>query len=136
MQQESRAEVISRSDAYGEAAIDAVYRGGDVHLQFDAMAYKAGATTPFWPFGALGVMATTAAPVGRLASNMAQAMVLTAAANTPAAAAPATLTMSKALLAENNPARLLFNSMLRKVPIRLRAWPSETTGTVTWFTIT
>ena len=136
LEQNSSAEMIEESDAYGASLLDWVYRGGNVSLQFTGMAYKAGAITPFWPWGAMGVMMTAAAPIGRLASAVAQAMVLTATAATPAAAAPATLTASKSILSPNSPAKLLFNSKLRKVPIRLSLLPSLDTGTVTWFVTT
>lgn len=136
LEQNSSAEMIEESDAYGGSLLDWVYRGGNVSLQFTGLAYKAGIITPFWPWGSMGVMLTAAAPIGRLASAVASAVVLTATANTPAAAAPATLTGSKSILAPNSPARLLYNSKLRKVPIRLSLLPTLDTGTVTWFTQT
>jgi len=128
--------MIDSSDAYGDSILDWVYRGGDVSLTFLSKAYKAGAITPFWPWGAMGVMLTGAAPLGRLASDVAKAMLLTATASTPAAAAPATLTGSLAILAANSPAKLLYNSKLRQVPIKLQFLPSLSSGTVTWFTQT
>ena len=84
LQQTLKQEVIAETDAHGEATIDYVYRGGDVHLQFICRAYKAGSTTPFWPWGALGTMSTAAAPIGRLASDVALITVLTSTAATPA----------------------------------------------------
>lgn len=128
--------MITPSDAYGESSIDFVYRGGDVFLQFASKAYKAGSTAPFWPWGSLGVMLTAAAPLGRLASAVAAATVLAATANTPAAAAPATLTGSLSILAPNSNLRLMFDSRLRLVPVRLILLPSNNAGTVTWFTTT
>lgn len=143
LQQDSAAEFIDRTDAYGDSIIDWVYRGGNVFLQYEAKAYKAGSITPFWPWGALGVMqavGTTPAPIGRLASDVAAATVLTALAGTPAASSPATLTASKSILAPNNPARLLFSSRLRTVPVRLQSLPTESvasgTTTTRWFTTT
>lgn len=136
LEQGSTMEAIEESDAFGNSLIDGIYRGGNVFLQFLGKAYKAGAITPFWPWGAIGVMATAAAPISRLASDVAKAMVLTATANTPAAAAPATLTGSLSILAPNSPAKLLFNSKLRQVPIRLQFLPSENAGTVRWFSVT
>lgn len=130
---ELKQENIDESDAYGAALLDYVYRGGNCSLEFDSKAYKAGSKTPFWPWGAWGGMATTAAPIGRLASAVASAMVLTAAANTPAAAAPATLTASKAILSPGFSGKLLYNSKLRRVPVKLCMLPSDSTGTVTWF---
>jgi len=126
-------ENVEGSDAFGDAILDYIYRGGDCFLEFDCKAYKAGTKTPFWPWGAFGVMATAAAPIGRLASNVASAMVLSAAANTPAAAAPASLTATKAILSPGFSGKLLYNSKLRRVPVRLILLPVESTGTTTWF---
>jgi hypothetical protein len=76
-----------------------------------------------------------AVPIGALATNNAQAMVLTSTSGTPAASgalAPTSLTAASALLKENYPATLLFGSKLRKVPISLRFWPYVAT-TVKFF---
>lgn len=134
--QMNKAEEIRGSDAYGDALLDAIVRGGDVELEYKCKAYKAGSTAPFWPFGSLGVMATTAAPIGRLYSAIAASTVLTAASNTPAAAAPATLTGTLSILHPTFQGQLLFDSKLRTVPIKLVFLPSESTGTVRWFTTT
>jgi hypothetical protein len=143
LQQESRWEEIASSDAYGDSIIDGVYRGGNVFFDYECKAYKAGSQTPFWPWGTLGVMQAVGSaptPIGRLASGVASATVLTAVAGTPAATSPATLTASKSILAPNSPARLLFHTRLRQVPIRLLALPSDATNggttTTTWFTTT
>lgn len=137
LEQSSRQEVVEQTDAFGESAIDGVYRGGNVFVMFDSKAYKAGSITPFWPWGAMGVLLTSAAPLGRLASAVAAAHVLTAVANTPAAAAPATLTGTLGILAPNQSARLLFNSKVRNVPIRLQYLVYDATGgTFRWFAIT
>ena len=120
---ESKWQEITPTDAFGDTIIDGVFRGGNCYCQFEGMAYKAGAITPFWPWGALGILATTAAPIGRLASDVALAFVMTDTDATPAATIPATLTASKAILAPNNPAKLLFDSRLRTVPIRLQFLP-------------
>lgn len=135
LQQDSDGELINETDAYGGSVIDWVFRGGNSFLQFESKAYKAGSISPFWPWGALGVMLAAAAPIGRLASDAAVSMVLSAVANTPAAAAPASLTGTKSLLAPNNPASLLFNSKVRNVPVRLQLLPYLiSTGTYGWFT--
>ena len=133
LQQDAKAQQIVPSDAYGDSIIDLVYRGGDVYLQFEGKAYKAGAITPFWPWGALGVMGI----IGRLASAVALSTVMTATTGTPAAAAPATWTGLLSILAPNNPARLLYNSKLRTVPIRLLILPGDSGGgVIKWFTQT
>lgn len=133
LQQDAKAQLINSSDAVGDSIIDFVYRGGDVYLQFESKAYKAGSYTPFWPWGALGVMGV----IGRLASDVAAAMVLTSVAGTPAVATPATLTATKSILAPNNPARLLYNSKLRTVPVRLLFLAYDSGGgAIKWFTQT
>lgn len=130
------AEVIDESDVYGGSVIDFIYRGGATYVDFRALAYKAGSITPFWPWGAQGVLATAAAPIGRLASDVAMSHVLTSTANTPAAAVPATRTATKAILAPNISGKLLFNSKLRSVPIRLIYLPILSSTTVKWWTDT
>lgn len=135
LQQDSAASLINNTDAYGDSVIDWIYRGGNVFLQFNSLAAKAGSYSPFWPWGTLGVMFAAASPLGRLASAVAQSMVLSSVASTPAASgafAPNTLTGSLSILAPNNPASLLFNSKLRTVPVRLQLLPSGST-TVSWF---
>ena len=134
--QETKGELMNASDAYGDSIIDFVHRGGSVYLMFEAKVYKAGSTTPFYPWGALGVMFTAAAPLGRLASAVASAMVLTSVAATPAVATPATLTASKAILPPDSNLKLLFDMKVRTVPCRLLCLPTETAGTGTWFTTT
>ena len=133
---EAKAELVNNTDLYGDTIIDLIYRGGNCYLDTVAKIYKAGSTGPWWPYGALGTIATSAAPIGRLGSAIAQALVLTAVAATPAAATPATLTASKAILPPDNQLSLTFTSKLRKVPLRWLALPSESTGTITVFATT
>lgn len=123
-------ELIQESDAYGQSPIEGLYRGGDCICEFLCLEAKAGSYSPFWPWAAAVGQLVSAIPIGSLATDNAQAMVLTAVAGTPAAAgalAPASLTASKALLRENYPTTLLFGTKLRKVPISLRFWPYVST---------
>lgn len=135
----SSAEMIERTDAFGGAAIDAIYRGGNAFLAYTSLAYKAGSITPFWPWagGTLGKMADATYVIGRLASDVASAMVLTVVTATPAdATGPDTLTASKAILAPNSPNRIQFTSMLRKVPTRLQLFPYASSANFLWFSTT
>ena len=136
LEQRSSAENVDKSDIYGDSLLDFVYRGGEVRMRFNCKVYKAGSKTPFWPWGAFGVMATTLAPISRLASAVASAMVLTATSATPAATMPATLTGSKAILPPGSNLRLLYSSRVRNVPNELVLLPSESGGTVTWWSET
>lgn len=133
LSQDSKAELLNETDHYGGMLIDFIYRGGDVSLMFESKAYKAGSTTPFWPWGALGVTGV----ISRLASDVALITVLTSTTGTPAVSAPATLTGTKSILAPNNPARLLYNSKLRTVPVRLQLLPYDSgAAVIKWFTTT
>ena len=138
LEQTSSADMVGNTDAYGDTVVDWVYRGGNVFLSFESKEYLAGAMAAFWPWGAKGQLTDTATPVGRMAWDTAAAMVLTAVANTPAAAnGEATLTGSKAILAPNYPARLLFNTKVRNVPVRLQLLPYVVSGSnIRWFTFT
>ena len=133
LQHESFWEQIAESDAYGLSLIDGIYRGGNLSIEFEGLAYKSGTTSPFWPWALLGKMATTALPIARLASNVASTFVLTATANTPAATSPATVTANLAILAPNYPARWLYSSRLRTVPIRLALIPNTVATDTVWF---
>jgi hypothetical protein len=137
LSQTSMGEMMDETDAYGASIIDWVYRGGNCFMDVEFREWKAGTKTPIWPYAAFGILSSAALPIGRLASDVAQALVLTALANTPAATAadPATLTASKALLAPNFDARILFDSRFRSVPIRLQLLPYVSTNTL-WFTTT
>lgn len=114
-------EAIAESDLFGLSTTDLVLRGADVHMDATLREWKAGSTALLWMLGAgvLGKVASTAKPLGDFASNNAQALVLTSTANTPAAAAPATLTALKAWMAENYNPKILLDSRLREIPIRL-----------------
>lgn len=130
-------EVINESDAIGGSMADFFYRGGDCALRADSKEYIAGAIAAMWPFGALGQIATSALPIGRLASDAAKPLVLTATAGTPAATRPATLTGTNSILAPGQNSTLLFNSKLRRVPIFHQFLPYVITGsTIGWFVTT
>lgn len=137
LEQTLKEEVINESDAYGGATLDYIYRGGDAFLQYDCKAYKAGSVAPFWPWGgAMGQMTSASAVIARLASDVAAATVLSAAALTPAAAAPASITAAKSILAPGFTGRLLYNSKLRRVPVRLQFLPYTSSTNLVWWTQT
>jgi hypothetical protein len=133
-----KAEVIDESDLYGLSMIDLIHRGGNAFYQANFREYKAGSisvlTAPF--AGTLGILVNAANPVGAVGSDKAQALVLTAATGTPAATSPATLTASKAILAEDYPVKLLFDSRLREIPVRMRLIPYASSQNTIWFSTT
>lgn len=123
------AEVIDRSDAYGETPIELVHRGlKDVFLSFRCLEWKAGPLLAAFPYGATalapsGATFLTPGVIGQLGSAIAGAVILTSTAATPAAAAPASLTATQAVVAENNPVEWKMDSTLRRFPLRLRLLP-------------
>jgi hypothetical protein len=145
LQQDTSWENISTSDAFGDSLLDGIFRGGGVRLTFESKRFAVGALTPFYPWNTLGTLASPASPIGRLASDVASAMILSAVAGTafagPAAGAPGapginTLPASKAILAPNSPARLLFSSRLRQIPISLVLLPYVNGANTIWFSTT
>lgn len=127
---------IEESDQYGGTLLDYFYRGGSCRLSCDAMEYKPGTIAPFWPWGAMGQVITSANPIGRRASDVAKAVVLTSTANTPAAAAPASLTATYAIVAPGQDLNLDFHTVLRTVPIILQLLPYASSGNTVWFVLT
>lgn len=118
------------ADNLGASVQDGVHRGGQCFISFTMMEYdQAQVKLALWPYGAVGNFGQ----VGRLDSNIISQIVLTAVAGTPAAAEPATLTIPRAILAENFNVNLLFATRARKIPIRLRCLP-DSSGV--WFTFT
>lgn len=140
-------EQIADSDLGGESLLDMIYQGGNCTIQAECKEYKTGSLTPFWPWcGAVTGLGGSSAnglgrafsagtgtspyPVGRLASDLAKVLLLTAAVSTPAAGAspgstgrPNTLTATYAILAPGSNAQLMLNPKLRHVPIFLQLLP-------------
>lgn len=125
---QARGQEIGESDQWGESLVDLVYRGGRYQILVDSLTYKPGTIAAMWPWGAFG----TAGTIGRLASAIARAVVLTAMAGTPAANSPATLTAPLSFLAPGNNVDLLFHSKVRKVPVLLEVL----FGGTSWITTT
>jgi hypothetical protein len=102
-------EEISRSDAYGMSLLDSVYQGARAvatctFIEWDTDELAMAMPWSAWlPVGTTKlIVVNTAGPIGRLASDKAGSLVLTAQANTPAATnGPATLTMGKLIAMPN-----------------------------------
>lgn len=139
---EVKQENIDKSDVFGDTLLDYVWRGGNVTCDFTAKTVGSAAgnysnVAILWPFG--GTQATlmaAATPIGRLASDIASAFVLTSTANTPAAATPATLTCTKAIIAPGYNTKMLYTSQLRQLPLRLQFLPTLNAGIVSFYTTT
>lgn len=134
LSQQAKGEVLNETDSYGETTLDWVYRGSECFLQFTSREYMAGSLSAFWPYGSPGFITSAATPIGLWASSLAKSIILTSTANTSAAAAPASLTATGAILAPNYDARLLFDSRIRNVPVRLQLLPYMSTNLVHYST--
>src|SRR5262249_48106988 len=128
IQSEPKVELINKTDAWGDALLDMIYRGTDWFCQADFHEWKAGPLAAAFPWGA-GVMGVQGV-IGRLASDVATSLVVTAAAGTPAANTPATLTATKAILAPNSNPAAQFNPRLRTLPVRMVLLPVDVGGAV------
>lgn len=126
-------QAIDESDQFGNTLIDFFYRGGSCRISCDAQEYKAGTIAPFWPWGAMGQVITSANPIGIRASDVAKALVLTSTANTPAAAAPASITANYSIMAMGQDVNLDYHSRLRTVPIILQLLPYVSSSNTVWF---
>src|SRR5438105_4947669 len=103
LEQTTFSQTINSTDAYGDSPIETIYRGFQWMADYTCEEYKAGSLTPFYPWGALGVMGV----IGRLGSSVASPLVLTVLSGTPAVGSPNTITATNAILAPNFPAKLL-----------------------------
>lgn len=111
---------------------DAVFQGSDQFVEFRLMEYDAtNAAVLFWPYGSAWL--TLSNVIGTLDSANAGILVLTALAGTPAAAAPASITLPLVILSENFPVGILLAPQLRTIPLRLDVFPdsSKVFGTLT-----
>ena len=138
--------MIDDTDAYGDTPIDAIYRGGDVHLQSTLKEYKAGVLNAVFPYQSVGAGTFVAFPptgagsfelgvIGRLDTDIDGIVIMTSTTGTPAVATPATATFTHCMLADNFDIRLMFGPTLRKVPFRWRVYPYLAT-TIKFFTTT
>lgn len=118
-------EPISPTDAYGQMYIDGIYQGivgcWTQSTQIEWTTAIVGAVTPWNTWSATS---GTLSPgvIGRLASDVAGTIVLTATASTPAATSPASLTATYCIISEDV-LRVLYSSRLRKLPGRWRVLP-------------
>lgn len=111
-------EVPINDDEFGEGAADGIQAGADYEIEFTGIE---------WPKvkAALGVATTaignTNDNVGKLMSGLAQTLIITPVAGTPAAATGNTLTATKAIVVSDYNWNAGYQ--LRKVPVRLHLYP-------------
>lgn len=133
-------ENIEETDTYGRTLVDQIYLGTNVTFDFECKEYKAGPLRALTSWTATQLAATGASglslgTIGTLASNLDGVLILTAAASTPAASSPATLTVTHAKVHENFDIQWIFGPNHRKIPMRMRALPYSSSG-IKFFTTT
>ena len=138
-------ELISDSDEYGAAVIDAVFRGiTNCFMQTTMIEWLASTLNLLTPYGTTALPQTGAGslntgPVGLLDSNVGGQMVLTSTAGTPAAISPATATFPSIVIADNFDISTLYGPYLRKLPIRMRIYPTAASAgavAISYLTVT
>lgn len=113
-------EKIANTDAFGKTPVDLIYQGMQGRWQATAMEYKSGNIAIITPWsGTMGKIGV----IGVLATGAAAALVMTALSGTPAAAAPASVTASYAILSPQFPIKLLYGPTLRKIPMMMDLYP-------------
>lgn len=136
-----------RGDNLGDAIQDEIHRGCDVYVNFTCIEWSkaiAGAGTAGGPISWPQAAARAAGVIGDVLSDGAGALVLTATANTPSATAPATMSFTKTTLARNFPVRVVYASRLRRLPLRMIAYPQSAgssaaqsyNAAINWYTTT
>ena len=133
LQFEPKQNNIERSDVFGDMFLDYWLRGCNYYLEAEYMEWKAGPLSAAHPMGTIGVQGV----IGRLASDVAGALVMTSTTGTPAAATPATLTASKAIIAPGSNPLSRWDSRLRTLPVRMIFLPVDVgAGVIKNFTTT
>ena len=150
LEQTTYAEPI-RGDNLGDSIQDEVYRGCDVFLNFVLIEYIQAAATSGGSDGTPIFHAhdDTNGQIGKLGvlrgGFSADALVLTEYSG-DTTSVPTSMTFTKSVLASNFPVRMLLANRLKRIPMRMQAFPVLTAvGTTvsytgvpagTWFTVT
>lgn len=133
-------ENISNTDAFADSVIDTVFRGLNGVLDFTCLEWKGGplralnqfSATPFLPTGnnqfGIGVL-------GQIGSNSQSAIILSSTTGTPAEIAPATITFPQVSFHEGFDFGWMFNTRLRKLPMRFRMLPYVVATNLKTFTV-
>lgn len=123
-------------DAEALTPQDAVYQGHEVFVSWILQEYDVAlAQDVFWPYGTTTEWGAQG-QVGRMdvASSLVSQLILDDVAGTPAATKPLTATFPKVILAEGFPVEMIFGNTLRRIPIRMRAYPSGSAGSAVFAT--
>lgn len=130
-------ESIAPTDAFGDSLIDTVNRGGNVFWSGNSREWKTGvlaAANPWQTLAPTGASYLGPGTIGELGTNVAKSLVATATAGTPAAASPASITASYAMIAPGYNIQWLFDSRNRLTPLRLQLLLYSQSG-YRWLTV-
>ncbi len=121
-----QAQMIDRTDQFGMTLIEMIYLGMNVRMRFRCKEWNSGMQGIMQNYGKVSagvapsiIVSQAANPIGAKASSVANTLVLTSTASTPAASSPASLTASLAVLAPNSQFDMNFTSAAREVPLEL-----------------
>lgn len=116
-------QAIKGTNSYGSSLIGGIYLGRDANVRGVLLEYKTATLKLLFPITA-GLTVGRIGTLGQDVYDLAKALVLTAATSSLAAAAgPATLTASKAVLAPNFPLDISLDIQLREIPFDLALLP-------------
>ena len=132
---------INDTATYAQTLIDGIYRGFDhVQLMVTFKEWNTPVKQAIWPYssaGAPGGFDGTLGIIGRLDSDLAQTIVLSAVAGTPAATnGPITLTAAKAILSDANDIDILFGPDETDVPVIFDLMLYDDSGVKRFFKLT
>lgn len=126
-----------KADRYGDSEIDGIYRGANLSLMMTFKEWTSIIREVLWPYTATAGDMGQVGISGRLLTDLAGQLVLTALTGTPAATAgPATITFPKAILAPENDVEIIFGNEKRDIPVVFKIFPSDVSGTIRWFSVT
>ncbi len=111
------------SDDFGDVPVDGIQRGVEYQLTLTSVEYDLIQAAIIRQGNALGESNTN---VGKRLRDLAQQLVLTATAGTPAAGSIGTLTATKAIVVSD--LEVLLAAKLRKGPVTFHLFPDPATG--------
>jgi len=127
---------VDNTDAFGKKTIERFNMGTDWQFKGTFIEWAAKVKTIMFPFSASPGTPGLEGIIGKAYTDLAQVLVMTALAGTPAAVSgPLTVTANLAILAPNNNPALIFGPALRKAPLTLDLLPYTSSGVVN-FTVT
>jgi hypothetical protein len=137
IEQRKFGQLIQGTDRWGDMPLGLIRRGSEAFWSGTLMEWAAPTVVAAWPDATTVTTMGVVAAVGADDYDFSQALVLTAQTGTPAATTgPATITASKAYLAENFPIRYFLDSMLRSLPMRMRLYPFIASSVTYHYTMT